>query len=102
MTGTAVALDVLESLDVLLDLATESTFDGVGAIDDVHDAANLVFVELAGLLVGINAGLAEDGHGIDGADAIDVAEADADLFVEGKIDTDDTGHGELLIAAGIT
>src|SRR5438046_1382099 len=77
VAAATVAVDVLEPLDVLLNLTAEGAFDHVRAVDDVDDAADLVFVELAGLLHRIDVGLFEDFHGIDRANAIDVTKRDA-------------------------
>ncbi len=61
--------------------------------DDVTDAVQLVLVERADLREGIDVRLREDLGGARVADAEDVGESDARLFVVRDIDSSNTCHG---------
>src|SRR5450756_1932076 len=87
VAAATVARVVLEPLNVLLHLPTQGAFDHEAAVDDVHDAADLIFVEFLGLFHRIDVGFREDLHRVHRADAVDVTQADADLLVGGDVDT---------------
>ena len=61
MTNAPVAVDLLETLHVSLQLSPEVTLDErLIAGDDVDDLGNLVIAELTGPQVGIDPGLIKD------------------------------------------
>src|SRR5207248_1971893 len=92
MPAATVADDILQTLNVLLNLAAKRAFDHVRAVDDVHDAADFIFREFTGLLQRVDVGFLQDDHRIDRANAIDITQRDANLLFEGDIDTGNTRH----------
>ncbi len=60
----------------------ERAFDHEAAIDDIGDAADFIFVEFARFLHRVNIRFREDVQGIDRANAVDIPQADANLFIQ--------------------
>jgi hypothetical protein len=90
---TTVGLNFDKALDVEGDVLAEIAFDLALGLDDVTDAIERVLVEGAGLGEGINVGGGEDLCRARVADAEDVGESDAYLFVIGYVDSSNTCHG---------
>ena len=91
---TAVALDRLEALQVLGDVAAEVAFALIAHADDVlDDLVELLLGEVLRPHGGIEAeGLADLG-GPAGADTVDVAEGDLYFLVVGNVYAEDSRHG---------
>src|ERR1051325_9464758 len=88
----AVTADVLQTLDVLADLAAERTLDYVVGVDVGVDRRELLLVDLVGPLVGVHAGLGQDFSGELRPDPVDVLEGEVDFLAVGDVDTGDTWH----------
>src|SRR5262245_9416337 len=76
----AVAADVLETLDVLADLAAQGALDEVVAVDDGVDLGQGLLGDLAGAEVGVDLGLGEDHLGELRPDPVYVLEGEEDLL----------------------
>ena len=94
MAITAVAADVLQALDVLLHLATQSTFNEVPAINDRVDHGELGFFNFIRALVAIDASFSQDVLGELCTDAMHVLQGVVDFLLLGNIDTGDAWHVE--------
>src|SRR5437762_3462566 len=81
----AVAADVAEARDVLLDLTAEGAFDGVVAVDERDDLRQLFFRKILGAALAVDAGFLEDLPAVGSADAEDVGEADPDGLIGGDV-----------------
>ena len=92
MAVAAIAADVAQAGDVLLNLASEGALDGKFLVDDAADPGQFFFGQFLGPAVGIDAGLLEDGAAVGWTDAIDVAKAHPDGLVVGDVNACDTGH----------
>ena len=80
MTQAAVAADLHQALDVLRRLLAEITFDPDLVLDDLPDATGFVFREVSNQDRWIDLGLLQDPVGNGTANAVNVGQADPDLF----------------------
>jgi len=87
MTIAAPASDVAQTRDVLLDAATQRAFDQEPRIDDANDLRELFFGQILGAALAVDAGFLQNRIAVRRADAIDVAQADANGLVRRNIDT---------------
>src|SRR4051794_37918033 len=87
------ALDVLQALGVVLHLAAQRAFGDVLAVEEAHDAGDLLVGQVAGAALRIDVGLVAQLQGRGRADAVNVPQRDVRRLVVGQIDTEDTRHG---------
>ena len=93
VTQAAVAVDLLEALQIDLDVPAQVAFnDVIVGLDIGDDGSELLVGEFAGAGVRIDAELAEDLFGEAGADAVDVGERSFDALFVRDINTKKTGH----------
>ena len=81
MAITAVTLDVFESLHILLDLATQRTFNDDLGIDHGSDLRDLGFLEFVGTTLWVDADLAKNLERNLRPNAKDVTQGDANLLL---------------------
>src|SRR5207249_5953836 len=95
------ASDVAQAGDVLLHVAPKRPFHQERAVDDPDDPRQVLFAQLFRAALAVDAELLENLIRVGRADAVDVAEADANRLVRGNIDAGDTGHsvGPLLVVS---
>src|SRR5438105_4765256 len=77
--------------------APEVALDAVVGLDRVADLADVVLVEVVGLLVGRDTRLAQHHVGRVAAEAEDVREGDLDALVAREVDAGDSSHVPLLL-----
>ena len=92
MAKAAVAANLHQAGDVLLDLTTQVTLDGVGLVDGVAELGDLVLGKIADAGGGVDAGLLTNLAGSGAADAVDVGKTDLDALLAREVDTVDTGQ----------
>jgi hypothetical protein len=95
MADTAIASDVFETRDVLIDFAAELTFDRVVFVQQRGDARDFVFAELAGMSLRIDAGLVAKFASGFWTDAVEVRQRNDRWTITRDINTQQTRH-ELL------
>src|SRR5579859_1614445 len=76
-----IAADVAQPGDVLLDLATQRAFHRILPVDDADNLGQLLFAQLLGPALRINAGFLEDRPAVGSADAVDIRQTDPDRLV---------------------
>jgi hypothetical protein len=97
MPFAAVALGVLQPLDVLLDLPAQGALHRVVGVDLGGDRGQLLVVKRVRPALAVDAALGQDVVGHLRSDAVDVAEREADLLLLGDVDAGDAGHGAFLV-----
>src|SRR3954447_13106020 len=85
MTMAAIAADVAQAGDVLLDRAAQSAFDQKALVDQADDLGQFLFGEVLGAALAVDAGFLQHLAAIGAADAVDVSQADPDRLVGGNI-----------------
>jgi hypothetical protein len=74
MSLSAIRMNVLESLNVLRNLTSQSTFNDVTVIDLLRDRCKFLIAKCVRSAIGINASLFQDLLGALWADTVDVLE----------------------------
>src|SRR5690606_24909495 len=92
VTIAAIAPDVPQAGDVLLDLAAESTFDEIILVEDADDLRQFLFRQVLGATVRVDAGFLQDLPAVGRTNAIDIRKAHPCRLVRGDVHTCDTGH----------
>src|SRR3954469_15662687 len=102
MAGAAVALDVAQPADVLVDLAAQRALDEVSPVDDADDLRQLLFGQLLRAALAVDGRFLQDGAAVLRPDAVEVCEADPDGLVVRNVYACDTGHwiGPLSVVSG--
>ncbi len=97
MAVTAVAADFAQTVDVLLNLTTQGTFDENRVlIEDGDDLGDLIFGELFGALLRVDARFLEDLLGVGPTHTVEIGQRNPEGLVVGNVDTADTRHSTLL------
>src|SRR5450432_3242737 len=97
MTIAAIAADVAQPGDVLLNLPAKRAFHFVIAIDDADDLGEFFFAQFLGAALKVDAGFFQNDPAVGPADAENIRQADPDRLVGRNIDTRDTRHGLSLL-----
>src|SRR5271157_2819897 len=92
MTIPTIRTDLDEPLDVHRDVFAQIAFDVAALLDDLTDAVDLVFIEVAHLLGGLHIGRAENALRARIPDAENVRQRDNDVLVARKIHACNTCH----------
>jgi hypothetical protein len=96
VTHPPVGADFDQAPDVLSDLLAEITFDPTLVLDDLPDAASLIFGEVLDLDRFFDPRCFEDLPRPCPPDTIDGGQANPDLFARGEVDTCYSRHGFTL------
>src|SRR5258706_9873959 len=99
MTMAAIAADVAQAGDVLLDRAAQSAFDEEALVDQADDLGQFLFGEVLGPALAVDACFFEHLAAVGAADAVDVGQADPDRLVGGNIHAPDTRHNRSSFSA---
>src|SRR5580765_1371461 len=92
MTIAAIAVDVAQPRDVLLNIAAKRAFDEERAIENADDLGQLVFAQVLGAALRIDRQFLEDLAAVGAADAVQIRQADPDRLVGRNVYACDTGH----------
>ena len=92
MSVAAIAADVAQSGDVLLDRAPQRAFDQHLLVDQTDDLCQFFFAELFRATLRIDARFFQKLQRVRRPDAIDVAKADLNFLIGGDIHASNTGH----------
>src|SRR5271157_2592510 len=92
MTIPTIRTDLDEPLDVHRDVFAQIAFDVAALLDDLTDAVDLIFIEVAHLLGGLHIGRAENALRARIPDAENVRQRDNDVLVARKIHACNTCH----------
>src|SRR4051812_27822414 len=92
MTMAAIAADVAQAGDVLLDRAAQSAFDQKALVDEADDLRQFLFGEVLGAPLAVDACFLEHLSAVGSANAVDVGQADPDRLVGGNVHARDTRH----------
>jgi len=87
MPIAAVALNIAQAGNVLLDRPAQRAFDGEIPVDDADDLGQLLFGQFLGAALKVDPGLAENRFAVGPADTINVGEADLDRLVRRNVHT---------------
>jgi hypothetical protein len=87
-----VAADVDLSLDVLVYLSAEITFDPVVVADEIAQTNDFLVGEVANSCSGVNAGAGAGFLGASRAYAEDIGERDVETFVARQVNSGDSSH----------
>jgi hypothetical protein len=87
MTDSAVAADILHSLDIVCDFSAEIAFYGIFVFDDFTELSYVIISKILYSRIGINAGLFEDLLGRCKTDTENVGQTDLDALFSGKVYT---------------
>src|SRR5262245_32522172 len=98
VAGAAVAVDVAQARDVLLHLPAQRALDGVLAVEDAHQPADLVVGQFLGLALRVEPRLVAQLPRRRRADPVEVAQRNVRRLVARDIDALDTGHLLRLLA----
>jgi hypothetical protein len=94
VADATVTIDGLEALQVAGDVTAEITLHHPLVVgDDVQDLVQLLFGQVRGAHVGIEAGGGDDEIGPGRANAVNVPEGVSDLLFGGKFNAEETWHG---------
>src|SRR5262245_11344120 len=102
VTDAAVAADIAQPGDVLLNLPAQRALDRVGvvAVEDVRDAGDLLVAQLLGAALRIDPCLLAQFQGQRRSDAVDVTQRNVRRLVVGDVNTQDTRHGVTSFSPG--
>src|SRR4051812_22871167 len=92
MTMAAIAADVAQASDVLLNGSPQRTFDEEALVDEADDLGQLFFGQVLGAPLAVDACFLEHLAAVGAADAVDVGQADPDRLVGGNVHARDTRH----------
>ena len=98
MADATVAIDRLEALEILLQLAAQVALDDVLVfLDNLDDAVQLLVGQRLGADVRADLSLLQHELRAGRADAVDIRKRGFDALVAGDIDTKKTGHGGKVV-----
>src|SRR5438876_9848065 len=97
MAKATVTADVSQTGNILLCLPTQRPLDGVFAIEDARQPANVVVRKLLGTALGIDVSLFTQAQGQRRTDAVNVAQRNVRRFIIGNVDTQNTRHAPVLL-----
>src|SRR6516164_3682144 len=89
----AVALNVFQTSDVLLDLAAQRPLDRVLAVQNGRQPGDVFVGQVLGAALRVDAGLLAQAQGQRRPDAVDVPQRNVRRLVVGQVNTQDTRHG---------
>src|SRR5258705_7224147 len=98
----AIAADVAQAGDVLLNRAAQSAFDEEALVDEADELGQFLFGEVLGAPATVDAGLLEHLAAVGSANAVDVGEADPDRLVGGNVHARDTRHNRSSFFSRLT
>jgi hypothetical protein len=101
MSRTAIAVDVFQPLDILLNLATQRSFNGVVTVEDRGQSGQVVVAQFLCLALGIDAGLIAQMQSRGRTDAVDVAQRNMCGLIVRDVHTQDTRHVENLLGLAL-